>query len=81
MKSCSKYILTPKNPLTPKMKVALTMLSNGATLDTYDLSGGTVGRPTKQRIAKFGFATFDVPGDWDGPMHLTPKGLAAISKV
>lgn len=64
-----------KEPLTPRMKIALLELQAGSNLT---FSGTSVGRPTKQRLAKFGLAAFDVPKDWDGPMHLTNKGLRLL---
>jgi len=63
------------SPLTPRMKIGLVELKAGKTL-AYSTT--SVGRPTKQRLAKFGLAAYDTPKDWDGPMHITPKGLQAI---
>lgn len=45
---------------------------------TLNFATTSVGRPTKQRLAKFGLATFDRLKIWDGPMHLTPKGLRVL---
>lgn len=64
-----------REPLTPRMLVGLRALVEGEILD---FSTTCVGRPTKQRLAKFGLATFDRPRDWDGPMRLTPKGLRVL---
>jgi len=60
------------HPLTPKMIRALWMLCDGESLRTG------VGQPTKQRLAKYGLATFDRSGDWDGPMHVTDAGVDAL---
>ena len=57
---------------TPRMLIGLHELSSGKNLNFATTS---VGRPTKQRLAKFGLATFDIPKDWDGPMTITPKGI------
>lgn len=65
-----------REPLIPQMLVGLRELRAGGTLD-YATTG--VGRPTKQRLAKFGLATFDRFKDWDGPMHLTPEGLRVFN--
>jgi hypothetical protein len=64
-------------PLTPRMLIGLRELSSGKNLDFATTS---VGRPTKQRLAKFGLATFDIPKDWDGPMCITFKGLRVLEK-
>jgi hypothetical protein len=61
-----------REPLTPRMLVGLRELRGGGDLDFPTTS---VGRPTKQRLAKLGLATFDRLRDWDGPMHVTPEGL------
>lgn len=55
-------------PFTPKMKRALQLLTFGDNLERG------VGRPTKQRLAKYGLATFDRSGDWDGSMTVTVAG-------
>ena len=65
------------NPLTPRMLRGLRELQDGNTLD-YHEPGCCVGRPTKQSMAKHGLATFDVPRDWDGPMHITSRGLLVL---
>ena len=65
-----------REPLTPRMLAGLRELWKGGTLDFATTS---VGRPTKQRLAKFGLAAFDLPRDWDGPMHITPKGLCVLA--
>ena len=64
-----------RDPLNPQMLVGLRELQEGGTLDFATTS---VGRPTKQRLAKFGLATFDRLKDWDGPVHVTPKGLRVL---
>jgi hypothetical protein len=65
-----------REPLTPRMLAGLRELRAGGTLDFGTTS---VGRPTKQRMAKFGLATFDLPRDWDGPMRVTSKGLRVLN--
>lgn len=64
------------NPLTPRMLVGLRDLRVGKNLS---YANTCVGRPTKQRLAKYGLATFDTPRDWDGPMHITERGLQILS--
>jgi hypothetical protein len=65
------------NPLTPRMLVGLRDLQTGKNLSYASTS---VGRPTKQRLAKFGLATFDTPKDWNGPMHITARGLQVVQE-
>lgn len=72
-----------REDLTPRMLRALAALVAGNSLDsthpdaTTGSVGHCIGRPSKQRLAKYGLATFDNPRDWDGPMHITPRGLIA----
>lgn len=63
------------NPLTPRMIEALKELKAGKSLA---FASTFIGRPTKQRLAKFGLATYDTPRDWDGTMHITAKGLKLV---
>lgn len=54
--------------LTPRMKLALRALAQGEQLNC-------AGRPTKQRLAKYGLAEYtNGPKDWDGPQRITAKG-------
>lgn len=62
-------------PFTPRMVAGLKALQAG---DTLDFATTCVGRPTKQRLAKFGLAEYLTPKDWDGPMRITAKGVRAI---
>lgn len=64
-------------PLTPKMLAGLRDLREGETLE---LGTSRVGRPTRQRLAKYGLAKFDAAGDWDGPMHITSEGLKILER-
>ena len=66
-----------RDPLNPQMLVGLRELQEGGILDFATTS---VGRPTKQRLAKFGLATFDRIKDWDGTMHVSSKGLHALGR-
>lgn len=69
-------------PLTPRMRRALESLANGEGDLNY------VGRPTKQRLAKYGLAQYVLlvrrskgeRQDWDGPQRITAKGLLAIGR-
>lgn len=63
--------------LTPRMLIGLRDLQAGKSLDFHETS---VGRPSKQRLAKFGLATYDRVKDWDGPMHITAKGRRLLQK-
>lgn len=65
-------------PMTPRMKRALRALEAGEDL-TFEHT--CVGRPTKQRLAKYGLAEYLTPKDWDGPMRLTAKGAQLIRRM
>jgi len=65
--------------LTPKMHAALRSLAKGER--------GGCGRPTKQRLVKFGFAQYVTPEDpidrllinrWDWDLSITDKGREAV---
>lgn len=58
-------------PWTPRMRQALNQLLGG---DPLPFARTSVGRPTKQRLAKYGLAEYLSPGDWDGEMRITAKG-------
>lgn len=62
-------------PLTPRMREALKLLAAG---DEMPFAHTHIGRPTKQRLAKYGLAEHLKPKDWDGPMRITEKGLRAF---
>ena len=69
--------------LTPRMVDALSSLAQG---DALDYSSTCIGRPTKQRLAKFGLAEYlpSVEPDpllnkWDGPMRITDRGRARLA--
>jgi len=62
-------------PLTPTMLIGLQELQAGRDLD---FQHSCVGRPTKQRLAKFGLAAFMKAKDWDGPMCMTMKGIRTL---
>jgi hypothetical protein len=66
------------NPLTPRMIEALKELNVGKNLAFASTS---VGRPTKQRLAKYGLAIYDTPKDWDGTMHITAEGLKIVQEM
>lgn len=59
-------------PLTPRMRQALAALALGEQLVC-------AGRPTKQRLAKYGLAEFLTPRDWDGPQRITMRGRALLA--
>ena len=68
-----------QNPMTPNMRRALKQLAAGEKL--------ICGRPTKQRLAKFGLAEYrpaetveDALYKWDRDMVITDRGRAAIEK-
>lgn len=66
--------------LTPRMVEALHALAQGNALD---YTNTCVGRPTKQRLAKFGLAEYLPQTDsllskWDGPMVITERGRARL---
>lgn len=65
-------------PMTPRMKLALRALETGEDL-AFERT--CVGRPTKQRLAKYGLAEYLTPKDWDGPMRLTPKGSRFLRRM
>ena len=68
--------------MTPRMWVGLKELALGKTLDSRAYpQGHCVGRPTKQRLAKYGWATYVVPKDWDGPMLITERGKNLVAKI
>jgi len=66
------------NPATPTMLQALRELYAGHNLHRSDYPKTGVGKITKQRLAKFGLASFDAAKDWDGPMHITAKGVDVL---
>jgi hypothetical protein len=66
------------DPLTPRMLIGLQELQAGRDLD---FQSSCVGRPTKQRLAKFGLAAFVRAKDWDGPMCMTMKGIRVLRDV
>jgi len=61
--------------LTPRMREGLRLLAQGNHLAE---AGCCVGRPSKQRLAKYGFAEYVTPKDWDGPMRIMDKGWRAL---
>lgn len=65
------------DPLTPRMLIGLRELQSGKNLDFATTS---VGRPTKQRLAKLGLAAYEREKDWDGPMHITAKGMRTLER-
>ncbi len=67
-----------KSSLTPKMCAGLKLLVEGNDLDHGHCH---TGRPTKQRLAKFGLAEYLTPQDWDGPMRLTDKGRTTATML
>jgi hypothetical protein len=75
------------NPLTPNMQAALLFLVHMPP-GAHDVT--VAGRPTRQRLAKFGYAEFVAPddpvdrllchkGDW--PMRITEAGRKAVDDV
>jgi hypothetical protein len=58
-------------PFTPRMRDGLALLHRGEDLAVERTH---IGRPTKQRLSKFGLAEYTTPRDWDGPMRLTDEG-------
>lgn len=69
-------------PMTPRMKYALAQLAGG---DSIPFAKTSVGRPTKQRLAKYGLAEYLEPRgpglDWDGPMKITNRGRRALERA
>ena len=61
--------------LTPRMRKGLILLARG---DNLSYAHTCVGRPSKQRLAKYGFAEYVTAKDWDGPMRITDKGWRAL---
>jgi uroporphyrinogen-III synthase len=60
------------------MRQAMELLAAG---DPLRFDATCVGRPTKQRLNKYGLAVYSVPQDsWDGPMELTDKGRRFLAK-
>lgn len=66
-----------KTTLTPRMRDGLRALAGG---DCLDFETTSVGRPTKQRLAKHGLAEYLAPKDWDGPMRITDAGRTALAR-
>ena len=64
--------------LTPRMLHALRLLAEGNDLD---FATTCVGRPSKQRLAKFGLAEYLTDKDWDGPMRITDKGRIMLARA
>jgi hypothetical protein len=63
------------DPLTPRMLIGLRELQAGGDLNSQ---GSHIGRCTKQRLAKFGLATYMRAKGWDGPMCMTMKGIRGL---
>lgn len=69
------------NPMTPKMRGALKQLARCEKL--------VCGRPTKQRLAKFGLAKYIASEDplmdalypWDRDMVITDDGIRALGPI
>lgn len=61
------------------MKPTRTMREALRKLDAPPPCCAGIGRPTKQRLAKYGLATYTgAAGDWDGAMQITDAGRQAL---
>ena len=66
------------DPTTPRMLRALHILNHAVAEERIAYMMCTIGRPTKQRLAKLDLATYNTPKDWDGPMRITEKGRIVL---